>query len=128
MPDGFFTAEPLGKPVIVAFFKKKKKIKFWGTCCCVERGATLHFGAQASHCSGFPCRGAQALGVWTSSLQHTGSVAVVHGLSCSTECGIFLHQGLNTCALHWQVDSYPLHHQESLYSCILKPNMMMSAF
>ena len=28
MPDGFFTAEPLGKPVIVAFFKKKKKLNF----------------------------------------------------------------------------------------------------
>ena len=34
-----------------------------------------------------------------------------HGLSCG---GIFLDQGLNPCPLHWQVDSYPLEHQESL--------------
>ena len=27
--------------------------------------------------------------------------------------GIFPDQGLNLCPLHWQVDSYPLHHQGS---------------
>ena len=27
-------------------------------------------------------------------------VVVVHGLSCSTACGIFLDQGLNLCPLH----------------------------
>ena len=43
-----------------------------------------------------------------------GSVAVVHGSSCSEACGIFLDQGLNPCPLHWQVDSYPLCHQGSL--------------
>ena len=35
-------------------------------------------------------------------LQSAGSVVVVHGLSCSTACGI---QGSNPCPLHWQVDS-----------------------
>ena len=44
-------------------------------------------------------------------LQSTGSVAVVHGLSCSETCGIFPDQGSNLCPLHWQVDSYPLYHQ-----------------
>ena len=39
-----------------------------------------------------------------------GSVVAAHGLSCSVACGIFLDQGLNSCPLHWQVDSYPLHH------------------
>ena len=34
-----------------------------------------------------------------------GSVVVVHGLSCSVACGIFLEQGLNPCPLNWQVDS-----------------------
>ena len=29
-------------------------------------------------------------------------MAVVHGLSCSTACGIFVDQGLNLCPLHWQ--------------------------
>ena len=36
---------------------------------------------------------------------------VVHGLSCST--ANFLDEGSNPCALHWQVDSYPLYHQGS---------------
>ena len=34
-----------------------------------------------------------------------GSVVVVHGLCCPSSCGIFPDQGLNTCPLHWQVDS-----------------------
>ena len=36
-----------------------------------------------------------------------------NGLSCSAACGIFPDQGPNLCPLHWQVDSYPLHHQGS---------------
>ena len=40
----------------------------------------------------------EALGL--QSLQHTGSVAVVHGLSCPMACGIFLDQGSNPCPLH----------------------------
>ena len=43
--------------------------------------------------------------------QDLGSVVVVHGLSCSVECGILLDQGLILCSLHWQADSYPLYHQ-----------------
>ena len=58
-------------------------------------GATLHCGAQASHCGGFPCCGSR----------HAGSVVVAHGLSCSGACGIFPDQGLNPCPLHWQADS-----------------------
>lgn len=42
--------------------------------------------------------GAQALGVQT-------SVAVMHGRSCSTACGIFLDWESNLGPLHWQVDS-----------------------
>ena len=33
------------------------------------------------------------------------SVILAHGVSCSQACGIFLDQGLNSCPLHWQVDS-----------------------
>ena len=33
------------------------------------------------------------------------------GLSCSVACGIFVDQGSNPCALHWQVDAYPLSHR-----------------
>ena len=39
-------------------------------------------------------------GLWS-----TGSIVVVHGFSCSMECGIYPDQGLNLCFLHWQVDS-----------------------
>ena len=40
-----------------------------------------------------------------------GSIVVADGLSCSEACGIFPAQGSNLCPLHWQADSYPLHHQ-----------------
>ena len=47
-------------------------------------------------------------------LQGAGaSLVVVHGLSCSVTCGIFLDQESNLCPLHWQVDSKPLDHQGS---------------
>ena len=35
----------------------------------------------------------------------SGSVVVVHGLTCSIVCGIFLEQGSNPCLSHWQADS-----------------------
>ena len=41
---------------------------------CGEQGATLRCGARASHCSGFSCCGARALGVWA-------SVVAARGLS-----------------------------------------------
>ena len=37
--------------------------------------------------------------------QSSGPVIVVHGLSCSSACGIFQDQGLNPCLQHWWVDS-----------------------
>ena len=45
-------------------------------------------------------------------------MVVVHGLSCSTACGIFPNQGLNLCLLHWQVDSLLLSPQGSLLTVI----------
>ena len=42
------------------------------------------------------------------------TVVVVHGLSYSATCRIFLDQRLNPCLLHWQVNSLPLSHQRSL--------------
>ena len=89
-----------------------------GLCCCTqafsscgERGATLHFGAWASRCSGFSCCGALALGIRASvvvarGLHSTGSLVVVHGVSCSAARGIFPNQGSNPCPLHWQADSF----------------------
>ena len=48
-----------------------------------------------------------------------GSVVVVHGLSCSTVCGIFPDQGLNLSLLCWQADSLPLSHQGSPVSGLI---------
>ena len=51
-------------------------------------GTTLPRGARASHCGGFFCGGAQALGVRASVVvAPVGSVVVAHGLSCSVACG-----------------------------------------
>ena len=57
-------------------------------------GATLCCGAWASHCGGFSCRGARALGAQASVVMACGlssrgvqaSVVVAHGLSCSVAC------------------------------------------
>ena len=81
-----------------------------GLLCVVvqQAGATLCCGAWASHCGGFSCCGARALGmralvVAAHGLSSCGSRAlecklssVAHGLSCSAACGIFLDQGSNT--------------------------------
>ena len=90
-------------------------------------GTALHCCTQASHRSGFSCCGAQPSVVAThgftscrSGFQSTGSVVVVHGFSCSVACGVFPDQGSNPCPLHWQVDTYPLHHQGSPRQSLFK--------
>ena len=74
-------------------------------------GAALHRSTRVSLCYGFSCCGARSCDSRT--LQSTGSVVVVNGLSCSSVCGIFLDQGWNPCPVHWQVNSLPLSHQGS---------------
>ena len=61
-------------------------------------GATLCCGTLASHCGGFSCCRAWALGLM-------GFSSWGAGLSCSVACGIFPEQGSNLCPLHWQTDS-----------------------
>ena len=69
-----------------------------GLPCCAgkpsrgEWGSPLSFGAEASHCSGFSCFGAQAPGAWASAVAtqgswSTSSVNVVHRLS--SVCGMW---------------------------------------
>ena len=59
---------------------------------------------------------------------------MVHRLSCSAACGIFLDQGSNPCPLHWQVDSYSLYHQGSpsnlseLYKTVLGFDLLSKIF
>ena len=62
--------------------------------------------------SGFLIAAASLVGN-KSSRVHRASAVVVHGLSCSVACGIFLNQGLNPWLLHWQADFHPPHHQGS---------------
>ena len=53
-----------------------------------QAGATLHCGAQVSHCGGFSCCGAWALGTWA-------SVAAAHRLSsCGSQA---LERRLSSC-------------------------------
>ena len=37
-------------------------------------------------------------------LESVGSVVLLHGLCCSSVCGIFPDQRSNPCPLHWQVN------------------------
>ena len=83
-----------------------------------SRGVTLRFHVEASHWGDFSYCRTQALDMPASAvvecrLQSMDSVVLIHGLSCLMACGIFLDQWLNRYPLHWQADSYPLHHQES---------------
>ena len=53
-------------------------------------------------------------GPWgTRALEHS----VVHGLSCSMVCGIFLDQESNPHLLHCGLASLPLSHQGRPYTC-----------
>ena len=85
---------------------------------CDELGLLFRGSVQASHCRGFSCCGAWALGqvgfsnCSSQALEHRLN-SCGHGLNCSSACGIFLAQGSNPCLLHWQVDSFPLTHQGS---------------
>ena len=76
-------------------------------------GATLHCDVRDSHCGGFSCFRARALGAWAQALGARASAVVVHGFRCSPACGTFLDQGSNPCPLHLQVDSQLLSHQGS---------------
>ena len=68
---------------------------------CGEQGQLFSCGLWTSHCSGFSCCGARALGLWA-------SVTAVHRLSCPMAYGIFLdHQISNPCLPRWQVNSFP---------------------
>ena len=72
-------------------------------CCTRLSLAAVIRGPSPLRCEGFSLW-------WLLLLRSTGSrltasVAVPHGLSCSSECGIFLDHGSNLCPLHWPPDS-----------------------
>ena len=76
----------------------------WAFSHCKKWGLLSSCNAWVSNHSGFSCSGAQALGhvvpvAVAPELQSAGLVVVMHGLSCSLACGIFLDQGSNPCPL-----------------------------
>ena len=68
---------------------------------------------QAGAAAHLPCPGPRHMGFsgCSSRALDTGSIIVVHRMSCFTAHGIFPGQGLNLCLLHWQMDSLPLSRQ-----------------
>lgn len=74
----------------------------WGLLFIVVCGLLLHFS----------CGRTQALGA-------QASVAVGHGLSCSSVCGIFPDQGIEPVPPALAGRFYPLHHQKSPRSAFL---------
>ena len=86
-------------------------------------------GHSSSQCAGLSV--SRPL-LWRStSSRRAGSVAVAHGPSCSTVCGIFPDQGSNPCPLYWQADSQPLRHQgSSMLLCLMlsQRSLKLSSF
>ena len=72
--------------------------------CCTWAFSSCKWGLLSScsvwvsHCDGFSCCRAQALGC-------VGSAVVAHRLNCPVVCGILPDQGSGLCPLHWQMDS-----------------------
>ena len=113
-------------------------IYFWllGPCCCMgfSLGTASVYCSLAAvggllllqHSMGLRARGLRQS--WrvgsvavAPGLQNTSSIGVVHGLNCSTACGIFPNQGSNPCLLYWQADSLPLSYQGSPgHLCLIK--------
>ena len=81
----------------------------------VVSGLLSSCSAQASHCSGFSCHSARALG-------HAGFRSRgVCELSCSMACTVFPYQGRNPCLLQWQADSQSIDHKGSPFIRALIP-------
>ena len=72
---------------------------------CSEQGGYSRCGVPASCCIGFSRCGAWVLGAWASRVEAQGLSSLP---TLTPACGIFPDQGLNSCPLHWQADSYPL--------------------
>ena len=62
--------------------------------------------AWTSHCGGLSFADLGLWGVEASVTAACGLNDVVHRLSCSAACGVFLGQGLNLCPLPWQAEFF----------------------
>ena len=80
-------------------------IAAWAFSTCGQWGLLSGCRARASHCGGFllQSKGSRVFGLGSApGLWSTGSVVVVHRLSCFAECGFLPDQGSHPCLLHWQ--------------------------
>ena len=95
MAGGFLPLTPI---LFFGYFKKKmnffdcagSKLLHVGFCSCHESGLLCRCDAWASHCGGFVCCRARALGP-------VDLVTVAHGFICPMARGILLDQGSNPC-------------------------------
>ena len=111
------------------FFKKKSYFGFAGSSLllglfssCSTQGLLSVCSVWASHCGGFSCCRAQALGhvgfsAVAPRLQSTGSIVKAHCLSCSAAYETFPDQGSNPRLLRWQMDPLPQSQQGSPEVC-----------
>ena len=83
---------------------------FWLHWSLLRCGSFSLWGLLLLQSTGFRPEG---FGSCSSRALECGLSSVAHGFSYSAVCRIFLDQGSNPCPLHWQAESYPLHHQES---------------
>ena len=129
LPGGFlfFCRNIKFKSLIFFLFFINLFVYFWlcwvfvaahGPSLVAETGDHSSLWCTASHCCGFSCCRAVALGARASvvvarGLQSAGSAVAAHKPSCSTACGIPPDQGSNPRPLHCQADSQPLCHQGS---------------
>ena len=111
------TLRDFGQLAMFSFFNKFIYLFIYFWLCWVfvsVRGLSLvaqSGGHSSSRCTGLSL--SWPLLLQSTGSRHAGSVVVAHGLSRSVACGVLLDQGSNPCALHWQADSQPLHHQGS---------------
>ena len=103
------------KTVYLFIFGCAGSLLVWAFSSCSEWGQLSSCGAQSSHCGGFSCYRAQALG-------HTGFSSCDVWVWLPHACEIFLDSGSNLCSLHWQVDFSPLDPQGSPDCIFLREN------
>ena len=90
-------------------------------------GFSWHWFLQWSTGSRVPALQQLRFNSCSSQALRTGCIVVAHRLSFSMACEIFPDQRLNTCLLHWQVDSLPLSHQGSLCCAVLSCSVVSDA-
>ena len=104
-------------PFLEALFRICHSCLLWvflvahGLSLVVANGLLSSWNKWASHCSGFFCWRAWAVGMQASVVVTLRLSSCGTGPTCSVARGIFLDQEVSLCPLHWQADSQPLDHQ-----------------